>query len=385
MFYLLTFMQQNISKVVLYINFNHTAKQTLFMENKYQIYNDNLVLYNDMLKDIEEAKKCIFLETFRFGTGSIGEKFRIALIEKARQGVKVKVLIDGWGSNSDTSFYEPMTQYGVDLRVYRKIKLARAFFKKNHCRNHRKILIIDNKITYIGSSNLTAYSISWRELNLRIDNSELTKLFRYSFNESFRTYNKYTLSKKSYKRNQYYDSWVLVQDVPNPYHQAIKRYYQMMIDRATEEVIIESPYFLPGHRLRRKLCEAVARGVKVTIIIPFHSDVRLVDIVSRKYLGELYEGGVQIRFYLLGNLHSKGFMVDNKTFSISSSNFDYRSFRYQYELALIGEEPSVVEQLKEHFEASIKYTKEFEYENWKNRSGIEKFFEWLLVPFRYLM
>ncbi len=355
------------------------------MDNQYKIYSDNLVLYNDMLKDIEQAEKCVSLETFRFGTGSIGEKFRLALIEKAHQGVKVKLLVDGWGSNSDISFYEPLIKYGVEVRIYKKIKLARTYFIKNHCRNHRKILIIDNKITYIGSSNITAYSLSWRELNLRIDDEDLTKLFRNSFNESFRTYNKYKLSSRGYKRNQYYNSWVLVQDVPNPYHQAIKKYYQKLIDQASEEVIIESPYFLPGHRLRKKLCEAVQRGVKVTVIMPFHSDVRVVDIVSRRYLGELYEGGVDIRLYRAGNLHSKGFMVDNRIFSISSSNFDYRSFWYQYELALIGEEESVVEQLKEHFEDSLKYTIAFDYENWKNRSGVDKFFGWLLVPFRYLM
>ncbi|MDD2531025.1 MAG: phosphatidylserine/phosphatidylglycerophosphate/cardiolipin synthase family protein [Bacteroidales bacterium] len=355
------------------------------MENQYKVYNDNLVLYNDMIRDIEQAKKCVSLETFRFGTGAIGEKFRLALIEKARQGVKVKVLIDGWGSNSDVSFYEPMINYGVELRVYRKIKLARTYFIKNHCRNHRKILIVDNHITYIGSANLTTYSISWRELNLRIEDGELTKLFRNSFNESYKAYNKYKLSNKSYKRNQYYNSWVLVQDVPNPYHQSIKKYYQNLIDQATQEIIIESPYFLPGHRLRKKLCDAVERGVKVTVIIPFHSDVRIVDIVCRKYLGELWEGGVDIRFYQAGNLHSKGFMVDERIFSISSANFDYRSFRYQYELALIGEETTVIEQLKEHFETTLKYTKVFDYENWKNRSGVDKLFEWLLLPFRYLM
>ncbi|HHT03413.1 MAG TPA: phosphatidylserine/phosphatidylglycerophosphate/cardiolipin synthase family protein [Bacteroidales bacterium] len=355
------------------------------MENNYQLYNDNLVLFNDMLKNIESAKKCILLETFRFGTGSIGEKFRLALILKARQGLKVKVLIDAWGSDYDNNFFNPLIEAGVDLRAYKKLNLARTYFINNHCRNHRKILIIDNEITYIGSSNLTSYSLSWRELNLKIENPELSKLFRYSFNESFRTYNKYTLTKKSYKRNQYHNSWVLVQDVPNPYRQTIKKYYEKMIDKATKDVFIESPYFLPGHILRKKLCEAAKRGVNVVVIMPYHSDVRLVDIVRRKYLGELYEGGVKIRLYIPGNLHSKGLMVDDEVFSIGSSNFDYRSFRYQYEIALIGEEESILKDLRTHFETTLAFSREFDYESWKKRSGIEKFFEWILLPIRYLL
>ena len=355
------------------------------MESKYQLFNDNLVLFNDMLKSIESATKCILLETFRFGVGSIGEKFRSALIIKARQGLKVKLLVDAWGSDYDNSFFNPLIEAGVDLRVYKKLKLARTYFVKNHCRNHRKILMIDNKITYIGSSNITAYSLNWRELNLKIEDVNLTKLFRYSFNESFRSYNKYTLTKKSYKRNQYHNSWVLVQDVPNPYRQTIKKYYQKMIDRATKDILIESPYFLPGHILRKKLCDAAKRGVNVVVTMPFHSDVRLVDIVRRKYLGELHESGVKIRLYTAGNLHSKGFMIDDEVFSISSSNFDYRSFRYQYELALIGDEKSILENLRIHFDETLIHSKEFDYESWKKRSGVEKFFEWILLPIRYLL
>lgn len=355
------------------------------MESQFKIFNDNLVLFNDMLSEIESAKKSIYLETFRFGTGLIGEKFRSALIKKSKEGLKIRVLVDAWGSDYDNSFFSPLIEAGIELRVFKKLKLARTYFIKNHCRNHRKILLIDNSITYIGSSNITSYSVSWRELNLKVQNLELAKLFRYSFNESFRSFNKYTLTKKSYKRNQYYNSWVLLQDVPNPYRQTIKKYYQKMIDSATKEIIIESPYFLPGHILRKKLCEAAKRGVNVIVIIPYHSDVRLVDIVRRKYLGELHQGGVKIRFFTQGNLHSKGFMVDNQVFSISSSNFDYRSFRYQYELALIGEEKSILEDLRIHFDTTLSNSREFDFESWQKRSGIEKFFEWLLLPLRYLL
>ncbi|MDR0971452.1 MAG: phosphatidylserine/phosphatidylglycerophosphate/cardiolipin synthase family protein [Bacteroidales bacterium] len=355
------------------------------MDSLFRVFDDNGILFDNMLENISKAKSSVYLETYRFATDSLGKKFRDILIEKAKAGVKVMVLIDAWGSDFDNEFFEPLVQSGALLRVYKKILWQRRYFSKNHCRNHRKILIIDDRISYIGSSNLTEYSISWRELNLRIEEENLVKLFKTSFEESFRSYNKYSTKKKSYKRNKYYNSWVLLQDVPTPYNQTIKRYYQNMISLSKKEIIIESPYFLPGYKIRKRLCEAAQRGVKVTVIMPYHSDVHLVDIVRRKYLGELHQGGVTLMFYTLGNLHSKGFMVDNEVFSISSANFDYRSFRYQYELALIGKEPSIINSLKTHFEITLNNSRQFDYFSWQRRSRVEKLFEYLLLPFRYLM
>ena len=354
------------------------------MNSKYQVIDDNLELFSLMLKDISSATKSICLEIYRFGQDAMGEKFLNALIDSANRGVRVKVLIDAWGSGTDLGFFSHLIDLGGEVRVYKKMNFERAYFVKNHCRNHRKLIIIDNQISYIGSSNITAYSLSWKELNLRIDDKDLTRLFIRSFRDSFRSYNKYSFSNLSYKRDMHLYSWLFIQDVPNMYRQRIKNQYEKMIDEAKEEIIIETPYFLPGHVLRKKLSDAVERGVRVRVMTPHHSDVRLVDIIRRKYLGELHLSGVELCFYTQGNLHAKGLMIDNKLFSISSSNFDYRSFRYQYELALIGDEIEVIEKLQRHFEATYENCISFNYENWKTRPRIEKFFEWVLLPFRYL-
>jgi Phosphatidylserine/phosphatidylglycerophosphate/cardiolipin synthases and related enzymes len=274
---------------------------------------------------------------------------------------------------------------GVQLRIYRKLKIDRTYFIKNHCRNHRKLLIIDNKTAYIGSSNLTAYSLSWRELNLRIQEEGLVRILHHAFNDSYNSFDKYSLSPQSYKRPLYFNSWILFQDVPNPYRQKIKTQYEEMIDCSEKSITIESPYFLPGYKLRKKLCAAAQRGVRVIVIMPYHSDVHLVDIIRRKYLGELFEGGVNLQFYTTGNLHSKGFFIDDEIFSISSANFDYRSFRYQYEIALIGDEKQVSQKVKEHFEKTLTQCQDFNYEDWQKRSGVEKFVEKILLPIRYLL
>ena len=108
---------------------------------------------------------------------------------------------------------------------------------------------------------------------------------------------------------------------------------------------------------------------------------------EKKEIALLYDfikAGVKLHFYTAGNLHAKGVMIDNEIFSISSANFDYRSFRYQYELALIGKEPQLLPQLQEHFDSTLKYCTSFDYASWKRRSTIDRIIEFMLLPFRYL-
>ncbi|MCF0210764.1 MAG: hypothetical protein HUK18_05595, partial [Bacteroidales bacterium] len=150
------------------------------MSSKHLIFDDNLKLFDSMMEDMKKAKRNIFLETFRFGKDSIGEKFRLILYEKAKEGVEIKLLLDAWGTGRDLSFFQPLIDVGVEIRLYRKIRLTQGMLSKNHCRNHRKFLIIDSEIAYMGSANITSYSLSWRELNLRTTNRTLIKVFRRS-------------------------------------------------------------------------------------------------------------------------------------------------------------------------------------------------------------
>lgn len=352
---------------------------------KYILFDDNLKLYDAMLDDINSAKRIVFLETFRFGRGAMGDKFLLALYKKAKEGVLIKLLLDAWGTKSDLTYFQPLIDAGVEIRLYRKVRLTKGLLAKNHCRNHRKLLIIDSEIAYIGSSNITAYCVSWRELNLRTTDLKLLTIFRRSFRDSFRTYNKYDIPMVASNKSYHVGDWIFIQEYPDSVRQRIKTKYEKLIREAQKKVIVETPYFLPGHGLRKELMDAAQRGVDVTIHVPYHSDVRVVDIIRRHYSGILYNAGVKFKFYVPANLHAKSLMVDDEIFSISSANFDYRSFRYQYELALVGKEKSILSQLQEHYSYTEKYSKDFDYEQWKQRPNIEKILEIILLPFRYLM
>ncbi|MGP1514814.1 MAG: phospholipase D-like domain-containing protein [Bacteroidales bacterium] len=352
---------------------------------KYIIFDDNLKMYDAMLDDISKAKRMIFLETFRFGRDAMGDKFLLALYKKATEGITIKLLLDAWGTGRDLSYFQSLLEVGVEIRLYRKVRLTRGLLAKNHCRNHRKLLIIDSEIAYMGSANITVYSISWRELNLRTTNHQLLTIFRRSFRDSFRSYNKYDIPMVASNKSYHVGDWIFIQEYPDSVRQRIKTKYEKLIRSAKESIVIETPYFLPGHTLRKELMDAAQRGVSVTVHVPYNSDVRVVDILRRHYTGILYKSGVKFKFYVPANLHAKSLMIDGEIFCLSSANFDYRSFRYQHEIALVGKEKSIIEQIKKHYSYTEQYSTDFDYGSWQERPNIDKFIEWILLPFRYLM
>jgi cardiolipin synthase len=353
---------------------------------EFLVIDDPLKFYNLMLNDIVRAKQFIYLETYKFANDYIGIKFRDALTRKAHQGIKVKVLIDSWGRGPvSESFFEEMVRYGGELKFFEKIKINSDIFTRGHRRDHRKMVVIDDEIFYMGSMNITGYNLNWRELALR-GYGEMSIIFRKVFLQNFEAFNPYIIRNKlTYSKTLKYDDFELVRDVPSIPIQRIKKKYVQLIKKAESQVVIETPYFLPGFFLRKALIDAAKRGVDVKVIMPKNSDVRMIDILRNKYLGLLYKNKVNLLFYVPHNLHAKLLLIDNRIFSISSANFDYRSFRYQYEIALIGKDIDILHQLQEHIQETLNNSEEFSFDRWLKRPLIEKIFEGILVPFRHLL
>jgi cardiolipin synthase len=353
---------------------------------EYMVLDDPLKFYNVMLNDIAQARNFIYLETYKFANDHMGIKFRDALTRKANEGVKVKLLIDSWGRGPVTdTFFERLISYGGEVKFFEKIKLNTDIFTRGHRRDHRKIIVIDDEISYIGSMNITGYNLNWRELALRIK-GELSIQFRKVFLQNYETINPYLIPNKlAFTRTVKMDDWEIVRDVPSIPLQRMKKKYLQLIRKAQSSIVIETPYFLPGFLLRKALMDAAKRGVNVSVIMPKHSDVRMIDILRNRYLGMFSKNNVNLLFFIPNNLHAKLMVIDKKVFSISSANFDYRSFRYQYEIALIGKEPEVLRQLHEHLRGTLSNSETFDYKKWADRPLIEKIFEAILIPFRHLL
>ncbi len=349
------------------------------------LFDDPIKYYNAMLDDIRAAKSYVYIETYKFGHQTIGMKFRDAITSKAKQGVEVKVLIDSWGSSSlPDDFFDELIKAGGEVRFFQKIKINVDFFTRSHRRNHRKLLLIDDKITYIGSSNLTEYNIIWRESMLRMYGGIIHE-FKKVFFQDFKIYNKYIRYRSSLTKTLLYNNCEVIRDVPSVTRQKIKKRYEMLIRSAISEIVIETPYFLPGFKLRKKLMDAANRGVVVKVIIPQNSDVRMVNILHGRYLEMLHNNNIKFLYFQTHNLHAKILLVDNKIFSIGSPNFDYRSFRYMHEIALVGSNPEIAGLIQKHINSTINKCEPFDYETWKRRPMIQKFFEWVLLPLRHLL
>ena len=351
----------------------------------FQLFSDPWKYYDKMLQDIEGAENYIFLETFKMGNDVMGERFREKLTQAARKGVQVKLLIDYWGgSGVRNGFFDKLKEAGGEVRFFKKIKYNFDFFTRGHRRNHRKLLVIDDHISYIGSSNITGYNLNWRESVLRMDYG-IAPLLKKLFLQDYKIYNRYLFSKAYYTRPVRYQGFEIIRDVPLITRKKINNKFIAYIKKATGSIDIETPYFLPGFLLRKSLMDAARRGVKVNIYLPKKSDVTLVDVLRNKYLGPLAKTGINFLFYEPNNLHAKLFLVDKRIFAIGSSNFDFRSFRYMFEIMLFGDHKEIADQVAAHVDETARHTVPFVYEQWKNRPPIDKFFEWVLLPFRHLL
>ncbi len=347
-------------------------------------YDDPWQYFNAMLNDLSQARESICIETYKYSNDAIGERFRNVLIQKASKGVKVRLLIDSWGAQVSQSFFRELTEAGGEVRFFMKIKFFIDLFTKNHRRNHRKFLLIDDHISYIGSANISGYSLNWCESMLRLDDKTLNKQLLKVFNQDFNLYNRYTFKKPHLTRLIRSGNFEIIRDVPSITRQKIKKKYVAMFRAANKRVVVESPYFLPGFMLRKAMTDAVKRGVEVIVITPLNSDVHMVDLVRGRYLGMLHRNGVKFLLYAPHNLHAKLMLVDDRTFAIGSANFDYRSFRYQHEIIMVGEDEEISSQILTHIDTCMQNSVPFNYDEWLRRPFLQRFFEWLFLPFRHL-
>jgi len=350
--------------------------------NKYNLYDDPFRFYNAMLSDIESARNLIFLETYRFNNDLIGVKFRDVLEKKSREGVEIKILMDSWGTSLPSNFFSEIVKNGGEIRYFKKIKFFWDFFTKNHRRNHRKLLLIDDTVAYIGSANITNYSLNWKESMLRMED-DTAKYLRKVFLEDFGLYNKYVFEKPSYTRTIKHNGFEIIRDVPSMTRQRIRKKYVRLVKEANHEIIVETPYFLPGFVMRKAMSDASKRGVDVKILIPKHSDVGMIDLLRSRFIGQLHKNGISFFYYLPHNLHAKLLLIDKETFSIGSPNFDYRSFRFQHEICIVGENKEICKQIDAHATETLNNCEGFDYEKWSRRPLLQKFFEWLLLPLRH--
>ena len=352
------------------------------MKEDFKVMARPRVIYDEMIKDILAAKKQIFLETYIYENDKVGDRFKEALLKKAKQGVKIKLLLDSWGSSVREQYFEDLIKNGGEVCFFREIKYLIRTFSKNHERNHRKLLIVDNNIAYVGSANITETYINSRELVLKLK-GDIANSFIKSFMKIWELHGE-NLTKKRLE-SVFHEEFEIINDIPSVYSKVTQSRYVRMIKGAKKEIIIETPYFIPSAIIRKSISDAVKRGVKVKIVVPHVSNWVIIDVLRNRYLGDMYKKGAEIYYYKPSLLHSKLMIVDNNFFLLGSSNLDYRSFLYLFEINFLGKDQDIIKELKKYFNETMKGTIPFDYGEWKKRSSFKKMLEVALYRVRHYL
>ena len=312
-----------------------------FKDNEVSIFTDGYEFVSTLLYNIGQAQDHIHLDTYIIEDDPLGNLVADVLIDKARQGVEVRLLYDDVGCwRVKDRFFKRMKAAGIQVYAFMPVRFP-AFTGKVNYRNHRKLCVIDGKVGFIGGMNIALRYVkgtarqTWRDTHLCIRGGAV-----YAIQRAFLV-DWYFVSRTLVTDRRYYppvdktiDNNCLTQIVTSspvsPWPDIMQGYVRVLL-QAHRYVYMESPYFLPTEPVLFAMRTAALAGVDVRLIVPRHGDAKLVEWASRSYLMEVIEAGVKVYLYEPGFNHSKILVSDDNLSSCGSTNIDFRSFENNFE------------------------------------------------------
>lgn len=341
-----------------------------------------------LLQDLKSAKEHIHLEYYIYEDDTIGNEIAEILIQKVKEGVKVRFIYDDFGSQSiRNSFKERLKEAGVEIVPFYKIRWL-LFADRINYRNHRKIVVIDGKIGYVGGINVSDKYINnkkqqlyWRDTHVRIEGASVQALQQTFLTDwNFCAEQDIPLSSKYFPlaNAQTFQNGQVVQIVacgPDSDYPNILFAMTQAIMLAQKQVLITTPYFIPDASFIDALKITSMSGVKIKLIVPGISDSKLVNAVSNSYYEELMEAGVEVYKYQKGFVHAKTIICDDMVSFVGTANLDQRSFELNFEIHAIVYGKTFTEQHIAAFHNDLRNSKKINLEEWKNRPKIQYFYE----------
>lgn len=385
------------------ITFSHNNSVTLLMSGQEK--------FDDMFQAIRQARSSVHLEYFNFRNDSIASLLFRLLAQKAKEGVEVRALFDGFGNDSNNrplkrKHLKQMRSVGIEIYEFDPVNFPWV----NHVfhRDHRKIVVIDGKIAYTGGMNVADYYINgtevvgeWRDMHCRIEGDEVNTLQKIFL----RMWNKVTgqnVYGAKYYRGYHGADYItglkpdtcctagkkmvgIINREPRVTNKIIRKFYTDAINEAKDSIKLVNPYLTLNNTLKRALRNAVKRGVKVEIMVSAHSDIPLTPDCVFYNVHNLMQHGVDVWIYKKGFHHTKIIMVDGRFCTVGSANLNARSLNFDYEENAVIIDPCMTKELNDMFERdkaeSFKLTEET-WDEW--RTPWQKFVGWfasLLTPF----
>jgi cardiolipin synthase A/B len=340
-----------------------------------------------LLQAIRGARESINMELYIFNRGQVGEEFARALADRARAGVEVRLLVDGFGSRLG-DLQEEMAAAGVRIETYKPLRIY-SLYKVGH-RTHRRIVTVDGRIGFCGGFAIddrwkgnARNPSEWRDTNVRVEGPVLAQLQHVFLEDWVHTTGEVLHGPRQFPPLEPAGS-TLAQAVSSSrtdQSSMAKLQYYMGIQAARRTIWIENAYFVPDRQIRLGLVQAAARGVDVRVIVPGkYIDSPNVRLASRFHYGELLDGGVQIYEYLPTMMHNKVMVVDGIWTSIGSINFVNRSMKKNGEANVSFYDRSFAAEVEKMIEEDLTRCERFTKEKWKKRGLLARFgetFFWL--------
>ncbi len=333
----------------------------LFLYNEITIFKDGTEKFETLLEDLENAKHHIHIEYYIVRSDHIGRRIFDILIRKAKAGVKVRFIMDKVGGRTfDKDYIKEIRDSGIELVIYSAhfASISKFIDTSINYRNHRKIIVIDGEIGYLGGNNIGDEYLGkskfgyWRDTHSRITGEFVMGLQALFFDDffsvvsinqdsTFITNKEVQAYKKEENLSQYFPQtkvenylpMQLVYNGPGTPYSTIEQLFLKMITSAKEKIYISSPYFIPSESLMQALKVAVLSGVDVKIVFPEQYDHPPVGHASMTYIKELLDVGAEFYFYdKTAFYHNKAIVVDTMVSTLGTANFDVRSLYYNYEV-----------------------------------------------------
>lgn len=368
----------------------------LVLGNKVTLLEDGAATYPAMFAAIRKARDHINMQTYIIEDDEIGRQFADLLIEQQARGVQVNLIFDSFGSiNTPQAFFDRLKEGGVAVLEFNPVNplAAKKEWQLNN-RDHRKLLVVDGRIAFIGGINISsvyssgsvarrsrkaaADASAWRDTDLQIEGpvvSELQKLFI----ETWAKQHGETLARKNYFPAlpvQGKDIVRAIGSTPDDPYSLIYLTLISAIGNAERQIQLTNAYFVPDPQLLKSLTDAAARGVDVKLILPSHSDSDLVFHAGRSHYSALLKGGVKIYERRGKVLHAKSAQVDGVWSCVGSTNLDWRSFIDNDEInaVVLGHEFGA--QMQAMFARDLEASEAIDPQRWERRSLILRFKEW---------
>jgi cardiolipin synthase len=352
--------------------------------NKIKLLETPAITFDAIFTAIKKARHHIHLEYYIFSNDKIGNRLKNLLIEKAREGVQVRVIIDDVGSwGLRKKVLEDIRHSGIEIYSFMEVRFPRLTSKVNY-RNHRKIIVIDGQTGFTGGVNIADRYLDgvkgigpWKDLHVLVEGDAVACL-QVVFAADWYFVSHQNLSGEKYFPPMTNSNGVAMQisaSGPDSDWENIGQAFFAAIANAKRRVYIVSPYLMPPLQIVSALKTASLSNVDVRIIIPEKSDARIPKWSSFSYVEELLEAGVRVYFYQTGFIHSKYILVDDVFTTVGTTNLDFRSIETNFEVNAFIYNENFTTQLEKIFRKDMQNSREIKLKDWKQRPWFFKFRE----------